>query len=205
MANNISIFKAAVEGDLDEAVLMSLLRHAGADAFPVYGKRGKGYLRKKIDRYNNAARYGPWIILVDLNSEFECAPILCEDWLKEPAEKMCFRVAVRTIESWLLADRERIAAFLGISINKIPLNSEVLDDPKRMMVELARISRRKNIRADMVPSPRSGRKVGPAYTSCLMEYVSDPESGWRPAVAAERADSLKRCLRAIRHFQLAKN
>jgi hypothetical protein len=33
------------------------------------------------------------------------------DWLPQPAQLMCFRVAVRELESWLLADAEALAAF----------------------------------------------------------------------------------------------
>ncbi len=65
------------------------------------------------------------------------------------------------------------------------------------MVDIARQSRRRQVRLDMVPRPSSGRVVGPAYTSRLIEFVRDIEHGWRPAEAARSSESMGRCLRAI--------
>ena len=42
----------------------------------------------------------------------------------------------------------------------------------------------------MVPRPGSGRLVGPAYASRLIEYA---EAHWRPEVAGQCTDSLRRC------------
>lgn len=39
------------------------------------------------------------------------------------------------------------------------------------------------IRADMLPRPRSVRQVGPAYTSRLIEFVTNEHNGWRPSTA----------------------
>jgi hypothetical protein len=40
----------------------------------------------------------------------------------------------------------------------------------------------------------SGAKVGPLYVSRLTEFV---ENMWRPEVAANEAESLYRCIRAL--------
>ena len=79
----------------------------------------------------------------------------------------------------------------------IPENPDRLTDPKRTMVNLARKSQRRKIKIDMVPTPKGGRKVGPAYTSCLIEFVSKTQKGWNPLVAMNRSESLKRCLKAV--------
>ena len=50
---------AAVEGLVDEAVALRLIRHAGAEPGSVYGRSGKAQLRKQISGYNNAARHAP--------------------------------------------------------------------------------------------------------------------------------------------------
>ena len=65
------------------------------------------------------------------------------------------------------------------------------------MVELARRSRRRDIRDDMVPRERSGRSVGPAYPSRLIEYVESP---WRPEAAARQADSLRRAIACLQRL-----
>jgi hypothetical protein len=198
MDTQVLTLKAAVEGPLDEVVLNAVLRTVGASAYPVYGKNGKNGLRKQIGNYHRSAQYEPWVVLVDLNQQFDCAPLLCKDWIGQPSRYLCFRVAVRAVESWLLADRERIATFLKIPIARVPTNPDLLDDPKQAIVNLARQSRSRALTAQMVPSLRSQRKVGPAYTSALMAFIIDFNAGWRPVVAAETSESLGRFLAAVK-------
>jgi len=188
---------AAVEGIVDEAVLRRLIACAGGHLGPVHGKNGKPALRQKINGYNNAARHAPWVVLVDLNSDADCAPRLRHDWLPTPASQLCFRVAVRQVEAWLMADAETLAAFLGVRRHTIPANPEALPNAKAEMVNLARQSRWSAIRQDMVPRPGSGRAVGPAYPSRLIEYA---EKHWRPEVAAQRAESLRRAIDCVRRL-----
>lgn len=63
--------------------------------------------------------------------------------------------------------------------------------PKQALVNLARTSRRRAIRDDMVPREGSGRAVGPGYTSRIIEFVSNH---WRPEQAAHVSDSLRRAI-----------
>jgi len=199
-ARSTSVISGAVEGTVDEAVLRCLLAHVGAQPASIYGKNGKTPLRRQIRGYNEAARRSPWVVLIDLDHDAVCAPELRTSWLPDPAPLMCFRIAVREVEAWLLADRERLARFLGIAVSRVPRNPEILEDPKRALVDLAAGSRKSAIREDIMPRPGSGRPVGPAYTSRIIEFVNDPRSGWRPDVAAQSADSLRRCLRCIRRL-----
>jgi hypothetical protein len=192
-----TIISAAVEGVVDEAVIRKLIFHVGAIPGPVYGKQGKNFLKQKISAYNNAARHMPWAMLVDLDRDYDCAPPLRNAWLPEPAARLCFRIAVREVEAWLMADAEAIAAFLSVAPSRIPRAPENLDDPKTEMVNLARYSRRRAIREDLVPRDGSGRVIGPAYTSRLVEYV---ENRWCPEVATESSDSLRRSLDCLRRL-----
>jgi hypothetical protein len=107
---------------------------------------------------------------------------------------MCFRVAVREVESWLLADKHRFSAFFSLPLAAVPDDPDALLDPKAALLTAIARSRRNSIRADMLPRHSSGRRVGPAYVSRLIEFTSDRERGWRPDVAAERSESLARCL-----------
>lgn len=193
---------AAVEGSLDEAVVSRLIRHVGGRLGTVYGKNGKPFLRDRIGGYNNAARHAPWLVLVDLDTEGDCAPPMCAAWLPHPAPRMCFRVAVRAVEAWLMADPERLAPFIGTARSKVPATPETLEHPKHTMVGLARLSRRREVRQDMVPRHGSLRTEGPAYTARLMEYAADH---WRPDVAAERADSLRRTLACLRRLSAGRS
>jgi hypothetical protein len=191
---------SAVEGILDEAVLRRLMAELGIVAGPVYGKNGKPFLLQRLDAYNQAARFNPWVILIDLDHDDECAPPFRKSCLPNPSPLLCFRIAVREVESWLLADRERLAKFLSVGVSRIPRNPEALDSPKSTMVDLARRSRRKDVRENMVPRSGSGRKSGPAYTSQLIEFVRDYKRGWRPRVAAKASDSLARCMSCLRQL-----
>ena len=198
MSSGVPI-SAAVEGLIDEAVVRRLIEHVGGRLGTVYGKNGKPALRPRVQGYNNAARRAPWIVLVDLDDEYPCAPPLCQAWVPDPSPLLCFRVAVRQVEAWLLADHERLAEFLGVPASRVPRDPEALENPKRTLVDLAQRSRRRSLRDDIVPRVGSGRSVGPAYASRIIEFV---DRVWRPAEAAHQAESLGRaitCLERLVH------
>ncbi len=185
----------AVEGNLDEAVLRRLVEDEGAVLHRLYGRKGKPHLKERLTGFNQSARQLPWVVIMDLDQDFDCAPPLKAECLPDPARYMCFRIAVRTIETWLLADRQSIAQFLIVAPSLIPSSPEALVDPKRTMIELAQHSRRREVREGMTPRPGSGRKVGPLYNPQLISFT---QARWRPEVAARKSDSLRRCRERIR-------
>jgi hypothetical protein len=188
------IIDSAVEGIVDEALARRLVSIAGADAGAVYGRTGKQNLLDRVAGFNEAARRSPWLVLIDLDNDFRCGPEALEAWLPRPTEWMCFRIAVREAEAWLMADSEALASYLSIARSVIPREPETLVDPKQMMVNLARRSRRREIREEMVPRARSGRTVGPGYPGRVIDYIT---SAWRPEIAATTAPSLQKCLAAL--------
>ncbi len=192
-----SIISAAVEGRVDAAVVKKLIVHVGASPGDVHVKDGKTKLREKLAGYRKAARYRPWMVLVDLDQEADCAPLLRKHWLPEPDPRLCFRVAVRAVESWLLADALGLSRFLGIASAKIPSDPEALPDPKAALVVLAGGSRKRKIREDMVPRVGSGRKSGPLYPLRMIEFV---HRHWQPDRAAERSESLRRTIERLRRL-----
>lgn len=189
------VVSAAVEGPSDEVALRKLCHLAGAQLGDVLGRRGKQFLLSRIAGYNHSARHRHWIVLVDLDNDFACAPAAAGIWIAEPAPLMCFRIAVRELEAWLLADDEQVSEFLGISRDLVPANPDNLENPKRDLVNLARHSRQKSIREDMVPDASAGQTEGPAYVSRVVEFIS---TKWRPEVAAQNSPSLGRCVDAIK-------
>ncbi len=191
------VITAAVEGNLDQAVLRRVVGELGAILGPVHGRRGKRYLREKLQGFNHAAQFAPWIVMVDLDEDADCAPALRDQWLPQPTTGMLFRVAVREVEAWLFGDPERLSRFLNVSRARIPTQPEGIVHAKRAMVDLGRISRRREIREDLVPRASSGGSVGPGYSSRLAEFVLDP-NGWRPEVAACICNSLKRFTERLR-------
>lgn len=184
------IFTAAVEGPSDEALLRRLVESLGHRLGNVHGRNGKDSLLRDLKGYNHAARYTPWILLVDLDRG-ECAVEAKNIWLPEPSQFMCYRIAVRELESWLLADRNGFSEYFGVSLTSIPTNSDALEDPKQALLNVIRTAKRKAIRDDMLPNPRLGQTVGPAYTARVIEYVSNPNA-WNPLTAAQASTSLRR-------------
>lgn len=191
---------AVVEGLLDEAVVTRLVRDSGAEIAHVHVKRGKAHILGRLHGYDAASRISPWLVLVDLDADFNCAPEMKATHLPRPGAQMCFRIAVRELEAWLLGDADRLAQFLGILPATIPRSPEALADPKAEMVRLATRSKRREIRLGLVPRPESGRTEGPTYTSRLGEFVMDAATGWRPEVAAGRCDSLRRAIACLRRL-----
>ena len=196
------VIYAVVEGTVDETVVRRLLANAGDfNLSGVYGRKGKDWIRQKINDYNQAAQLSNWFVLVDLDRESDCAPGLVSQWLPQPAQFMFFRVAVRSIEAWLLADRDQIARFLGVQLKDVPSDPESLDNPKRSFIDLVRKSRKADIKLDMLPRVGSGLKIGPAYSSRLIEFINHPSYGWRLDIAATNSDSLRRCINGFRNWR----
>jgi hypothetical protein len=193
------VFSSVVEGDTDEAVAHRILEHVAVAVGATYGRKGKAWIRDRMQGFVSAANYSPWLVVVDLDSDADCPPPLLPSWVPSPAPALlCFRIAVKEVEAWLMSDADSLSSFLSVRQARVPSDPEALSDPKRSMVELARLSRRRAIREDMCPRAGSGRDVGPAYASRLIEYAS---TTWRPGIAAQESDSLNRaisCLEQVR-------
>ena len=157
-----------------------------------HGRRGKQWLRQQIGGYRNASAHAAWFVLVDLDRD-ECPPRLRRDWGAASDERgMCFRVAVRAVESWLLADRDGLARFLGVASAELPDRPDAIPDPKRALVDAARRTRRGGVRNAIVPRP--GARQGPLYTAALGRFADER---WDPAAAAGRSPSLASCRRRL--------
>jgi hypothetical protein len=156
---------------------------------------GFGELKKRALNYQQMASFGyPVLLLADLDLA-ECPAALRLEWLgRRPHECFLFRVAVREIEAWLLADRNAIARFLRIRVAQVPDNPEQIQDPKRTLLTLARAAPRK-IRDGLLPERGSSALVGPGYNDLLAEYV---HNDWDIEAACYRATSLRRAMSSIR-------
>lgn len=183
----------AVEGIVDDAVLRRMFDEVGLTALTIYNAGGKQSLRQRIRGFNLAARYADWVVVADLDHEFPCANEMVQTWLPRRNRRMRLRVAVREIESWLLSDRERLARFLAVPVSRIPLNPDEEDDPKRLIVDVARRSTKRAIREGMVPRPRSGRSVGTDYTALMIEFAQR----WNVRVACQVSSSLDRTVQRL--------
>jgi hypothetical protein len=194
---------AAVEGPTDESALRRVIHSRGGLVHRIQVQGGKPAVRRALGGYNAAARYAPWLVLVDLDDEYSCAAELVAHWLPNPSPQMRLRVAVRELESWLLADAERFASWFRVRRSRVPREPDSLPDAKRALLDLVAQSSKSSTRLDMLPRANSGREVGPAYTSSLIEYIEDLEEGWRPEIAAARSPSLAKTLVRLEELMAA--
>jgi len=156
--------------------------------------QGNGKIKKHIKEYNYAAQYGYFFIITDLDDGYECAPSLISDWLKDQhTNQFLFRVAVREIESWLLADRENFAAFFSISQNLVPLQPDNEVDPKHIVISLAKRSKKREIRESIIPIDDYAR-IGPGYNIQFQSFI---QNNWNIDIARKNSPSLDRAIRSL--------
>lgn len=190
-----------VEDDLSLEVVRKLLaRHAPWEYVEsiVTTRNGSGYIKKNINKFNQVANQLPVIVLTDLDS-YECAPSLKEQWLHhEASPNLLFRVAIREVEAWLLADTEGIAAYFGIARNTVATAVESLQDPKQEIFRIARRASNRYLENDICPRQGSTASIGRAYNVRMIEFV---QSSWDLRRAERNCDSLNRMARAIERFR----
>ena len=182
----------AVADPLSEAVVRKILSVVRPEisVTVAIGNRGKGYLQNHAGELNRTARSVPVFLLTDLDTPLSCPAGLIGTWLSAPVQpNLLFRVAVMEVESWVLADRAAFASFLSVPDHRIPVQTDGIRQPKEFIVNLARRSRRKDVRADLVPEAGSTSAVGPAYNPRLIVFVSEV---WDPIAAAAASPSLAR-------------
>ena len=185
------------EGDTDFPIVRAVLSIAGLEVGTQIDCCGKGTLDARLGAYNMAARGSPWVVLRDLDRDAPCPGELVARLLPSPGRWMRLRIAVHAAEAWLMADRERLASFLRVSVTLLPTSPDTIPDPKIQLVSLARRSTKPAIVEDMVPKPGFGRKIGPGYETRLIEFAL---KHWRPDVARKLSPSLERTIRALERF-----
>jgi hypothetical protein len=125
-----------VEDELSGDVMRRLIAASGRN-FAIdrlINTRGNGQIKADIKKFRSASHAVPHVILTDLD-QYSCPLDLLQAWkaVRLP-QQLLFRIAVREVESWLLADREGIAEFLDVAIAKVPRNPESELDPKRTLI-----------------------------------------------------------------------
>lgn len=189
------IIHALVEGNLDEAVAIKIIEATGHTYGVCYGKKGSGYIARKVQSFNQTAQSIPYLTLVDfMDTHLLCPAEVVARWIPNRQPKMLFRVVVREIESWLLADRNNFADFLKVSPNKLPNNPEQVNDPKLEVINLARRSMSTRIRSALVPEIDSTAVVGKLYDSEMRIFINRQ---WDVQAARGKAPSLNKCLLSL--------
>ena len=193
------LIRLLVEGRLDEAVGHRLAAECGLVVEQVYGRQGWVFVRAKIAAFNQAAQFTPCIAMVDfMDTGMSCPPGVVQNWVPDPHPNMVFRVVVRELESWLLADRQGVATFLQTRERYVPTAPEEEDDPKRSLVNLARRSRSGRIRTALVPRLGSSAPVGPSYNPLMERFIRE---SWNPIAARNHSPSLDKCLTRLEELR----
>jgi hypothetical protein len=189
----------AVEDALSEAVARKILLQSGRayDIGYCFRRGGFGYLKTKITGFNEAAKVIPFFVLTDLDQHV-CPPDMIADWMRVPKHpNLLFRIAVREVESWVMADRESFASFLGVSSKIIPTDTDHLPDAKQFLMSLVKRSRIRELRRSILPATGSTATQGPDYNGPLVGFI---ENQWRVREAAQYSLSLKRTLDVVSEF-----
>jgi hypothetical protein len=184
----------ATEDALSESVALKMLRERAIniEAVKCLRKQGFGYLKQRIPNLCDAAGNGFNVfVLTDLDQR-QCAASLMNDWFanRQVPDRLLFRVAVREVEAWIMADRQEFAEFLGISSQKIPADVEGLADPKRHLLRLAGAAKRE-VRRELVPRTGSLASQGFGYNDLLAQFVVER---WSSERAAQNSASLNKAI-----------
>src|SRR5688572_13918341 len=132
----------AFEDSLSGAII-DKLNSAVTNRFAIgnrYSRGGIGYIARSLPGFNLAARGVPFLVMADLDTN-TCPRELIDSWLRAAQHpNLIVRIAVKEVESWLLADRKHISRFLGVPVTRLPMNADAISDPKQLLVNLARSS-----------------------------------------------------------------
>jgi hypothetical protein len=193
----VSGITLATEDELSEQVGLCLAAEVGLHAHQCLRRGGSGYLRSRVDNFCRMAAREPVVLITDLDQS-TCAPALIADWLQGAAQPagFVFRVAVREIESWLIADHEGLRNLMGPRVRSLPENPDGLIDPKRTLLGIAEKAHRA-VREDLVVRRHAIASQGLGYNAILCEMV---RAQWSPTRAAQRSPSLARTRQRLREL-----
>lgn len=158
--------------------------------------RGVTKLLAALPRYSDQARHVRPVLCV-ADTDRKCPVVIREQWMpKHAPEEFHFRLAVREAESWVLGDKEAFAKFFRISSQKIPSRPEELGDAKLEVLKLARMSKVRQLRQEVVTLD-GPEKPGMGYNTHLCELVN---GAWSAGKAAETVPSLRRAIVRLSQF-----
>lgn len=163
-----------LEGYTDEIFIRRCFNVLGIEVGTVYGKQGIDYVKRKASAFAIRGNYSPILVLADfadMNAECVVEARLALSETEYP--NALVRLAVREIESWLIASRRDLASYLGVSLASIPENPDEIQDPKQALVNIARTSRRPRIKQMFVPRVGISSVVGPGYVDGFNEFMAN--------------------------------
>lgn len=188
---------AECEDDLGKELLVRILDYVGAESsgWVINVADGNGPMRAKIKQWTEVGRRSNVVLLTDLDAT-RCASGLVAGWLGKHSKPigLHIRVAVRTAESWVLADRAAFAKFLAVSPALVPRQPDLEPLPKQRLLQLAKQSPRRRLRADIVVDRNGQPRQAPNYNAALRPFVAKL---WNVNRAAKASPSLARTLHRL--------
>lgn len=169
----------ACEDPLSEAFCIQFMKYYFPTSTynPVIVTGGVGELKKKVEAFKNIAQIPDkaTLIVTDLD-ENKSVESLRQEWsgkINSP-QNFLLLVAVKEIESWVLADIEAFSKWSGIPANKFPVNPDHEKDAKQILLNLVRKYANNETKRNLLPDKgvRSSR-VGIAYNISLRNFVND--------------------------------
>lgn len=190
----------ATEDVLSEAIGLRLLAELSTPITPsqLLRRQGFGYLKSRMDSWRQLAQRQIVLILTDLD-QLACPITLKADWLgdKPAPANLMLRIAVREVESWVLADHEAMRKLIGKK-GTLPPEPDQLPDPKQHLLKLAKLAARP-IREDLVKETGAVASQGIGYNHRLTAWA---RSDWSPERAAQRSPSLQRARTRLNELAL---
>lgn len=173
------------EDELCCSIGEALIIQSGAQAKIEHSQAtgGFGKFKEKIPQMNTIAKnIMPVLMLADGDQDI-CVVQQRNDWMpKHPSDKFSLRLAVRESESWLLADRDGFSRFAEISQDLIPRTPDTTQNPKELLLQLIKKSRKRQLRNEMLPSKGSRSKIGLGYNIHLRDFITNYWSADRAAI-----------------------
>ncbi len=180
----------ATEDELSEAIALRLISELKRPHHVTHALRrnGFGYLQSKMDSWCQMAEHQIMMVLTDLD-QANCLVEFRNQWLAErplPAS-LIFRIAVREVESWVLADHQAMRELVGKK-GVLPTQPDALPDPKQALLGLGKTAS-KSVRDDLIRTIDGQLRQGVGYNARLTHWIN---TAWSPERAAERSPSLAR-------------
>lgn len=189
-----------VEDQLSEAVMRKVIAHRSRSlkVGTVITSGGFGNIKKGFGRFKTACRAVPHVVFTDLDQHASPCDLRSNWQIGELPATLVFSVAVRSVECWLLGDRDAIADFLLVPKAKITQAPESLVNSKKELLSLAKRCRSRRLASEMCPEPGSLARQGPLYNAHMVRFVRE---SWRVDAAEAASQSLARACRRLSELE----
>jgi hypothetical protein len=190
------------EGQSDMVIAKKLIvvaGHAPGRAYPrENGAQGKAAVDRLVAGLNAGAAFGnPVLVLRDLDGA-DCPSSLIQQLLTKRNPRMLLRIAVRSADAWLMADRKAYAIFCGVKERQIPETIEDLARPKSIIEDWLDNGKALHLARFVTEQRRLGM---PNYQIIGQWHAEFARSDWDPLRAANsgRCPSLQKAIVRIQH------